>query len=56
MNSTNTNQDTDMDKNKEKSSQRPISKIREVEVDASTLIVISVAALLLPLLLAGFFR
>jgi hypothetical protein len=32
------------------------SKIPEIEVDASTLTVLIVAALLIPLLIVGFFR
>ncbi len=32
------------------------SKIPEIEVDASTLTVLAVAALLIPLLIVGFFR
>lgn len=56
MNSTDTRQTADTDRNKRKKAQSPIAKTPEIKVDASTLTLIAVVTLLLPLLLAGFFR
>ncbi len=56
MNSTDTRKTVDADRNKRKNAQSPRSKTPEIKVDASTLMLIAVVTLLLPLLLAGFFR